>query len=90
MEIQGLDDDEQCFGALETEIFVQEMCRIVWKEVVGPIYRGQLSPSSPSEQSLAQRARLSNILNIAGWSEEASESISPSDELLAQRAPLYQ
>ncbi|MCI22757.1 hypothetical protein A2U01_0043933, partial [Trifolium medium] len=39
---------------------------------VDPINKGQISPCSPSEQSLTQRACLDNNLKLDGWSEEPS------------------
>ncbi|MCI42881.1 hypothetical protein A2U01_0064118, partial [Trifolium medium] len=51
---------------------------------VGPINKGQISPCSPSEKSLAQRECLDSRLKLDGWSEK------PSGMVLAQRAPLIQ
>ncbi|MCI67219.1 hypothetical protein A2U01_0088477, partial [Trifolium medium] len=51
------------------------------KVMVGPINRGQISPS---EQSLAQRTYLDSKPKLAGWSEE------PSRMVLAQRGTLLQ
>ncbi|MCI42195.1 hypothetical protein A2U01_0063431, partial [Trifolium medium] len=43
------------------------------KMVVDPVNRGQLSPCSPSEKSLAQRDRNCRNPRVPGWSEEASD-----------------
>ncbi|MCI60344.1 hypothetical protein A2U01_0081600, partial [Trifolium medium] len=55
------------------------MCRIVWKWCVGPINRGQISSSSPSEHVLtADRNLLAGARNFLAW-------CSPSETFLAQR-----
>ncbi|MCI48475.1 hypothetical protein A2U01_0069718, partial [Trifolium medium] len=66
---------------------VRELCRKWW---VDPINRGQISPSSPSEQFLAQREGLDSRPNLLAGARILRTWCSPNEAFLAQRAPLFQ